>query len=347
MIQALGKRNIARIVISLITVYTVLTFASIILSIVDSAGVVWVGVIIGVMVLPPLLVSSGIARICSTGSKRRQKRGRYNLPRGSRLDLQLRQDPLPKLRDTTYNRQTPTDDIYISYWVAYRYRLLQDQTGLIGARILKWIAEGDIVATKKEGLLGGYVLDTKNVRESENPLDKELLDILKTASGKNGILETFELQRWCLLHRKKVRNFYDHVEAYVIGVLETGRLLDVRTAKSRLGIEQKMYSSTPELKAKAVELIGLKKFLTEFSSIGEREISEVERWGDYLVYAQLLGISVKTDKQLDKLLPQFNFSDIKTGPSIGTLVLIWLAVSAMSFFGFILVILYYKNRYER
>ena len=52
-----------------------------------------------------------------------------------------------------------------------------------------------------------------------------------------------------------------------------------------------------------MQLLGLKKYLTEFSLINEREIKETAIWQDYLVYATLMGIADKTIKQFKKIYP--------------------------------------------
>ena len=56
----------------------------------------------------------------------------------------------------------------------------------------------------------------------------------------------------------------------------------------------------------AIHLKGLKKFLLDFSIMPEREYFEVEIWEEYLIFAQLLGIADKVEKQFKKLYPDFN-----------------------------------------
>ena len=54
----------------------------------------------------------------------------------------------------------------------------------------------------------------------------------------------------------------------------------------------------------AVRFAGLKKFLTEFSRISEREPIEVNLWQEYLVYAQMFGIANEVMSQFKKLYPE-------------------------------------------
>ena len=52
------------------------------------------------------------------------------------------------------------------------------------------------------------------------------------------------------------------------------------------------------------EVIGLKKYLDEFTLISEREITETIIWKEYMVYATLFGISDKVLEQFKKVYPE-------------------------------------------
>ena len=54
------------------------------------------------------------------------------------------------------------------------------------------------------------------------------------------------------------------------------------------------------------EWIGLKKFMTDFSLLKEREIPELVLWEKYLVYATAFGIADKVLKQLKTKFPELN-----------------------------------------
>lgn len=55
----------------------------------------------------------------------------------------------------------------------------------------------------------------------------------------------------------------------------------------------------------ALNLMGLKKFLLDYSLISDRQNIEVHILEDYLVFAQLLGIADKEEEQFSKLYPDF------------------------------------------
>ena len=61
-----------------------------------------------------------------------------------------------------------------------------------------------------------------------------------------------------------------------------------------------------ELQDDAMHLKGLMKFLLDFSIMPEREYFEVHIWDEYLIFAELLGIAEKVEKQFSKVYPDFN-----------------------------------------
>ncbi|WEV72220.1 DUF2207 domain-containing protein [Bifidobacterium sp. ESL0790] len=58
------------------------------------------------------------------------------------------------------------------------------------------------------------------------------------------------------------------------------------------------YSLTVEGKRAAIQLLGLKKYLRDFSDFSSRDAADVELWGQYLIYATALGLSEGTCRQL-------------------------------------------------
>ena len=58
-----------------------------------------------------------------------------------------------------------------------------------------------------------------------------------------------------------------------------------------------------ELKSEAINLAGLKKYLTVFSRIDKKLPIEVKLWKEYLIFAQIFGIAKKVAKEFKKLYP--------------------------------------------
>ena len=58
-----------------------------------------------------------------------------------------------------------------------------------------------------------------------------------------------------------------------------------------------------ELEEEAIHLVGLKKFLKEFSEMHKKQPIEVNLWEYYLMYAQIFGIAKKVAKEFKNLYP--------------------------------------------
>jgi uncharacterized membrane protein len=55
----------------------------------------------------------------------------------------------------------------------------------------------------------------------------------------------------------------------------------------------------------AVQLLGLRKFLLDFSLIAERGIKEMPLWREYLVYATLFGIADKVSENFAEVYSDY------------------------------------------
>ena len=53
------------------------------------------------------------------------------------------------------------------------------------------------------------------------------------------------------------------------------------------------------------KVMGLKKFLNDFTLANERGVPEISLWGDYLVYAQLFGCAEQLRKEMMQINPEF------------------------------------------
>ena len=71
-----------------------------------------------------------------------------------------------------------------------------------------------------------------------------------------------------------------------------------------IGIAINYKGVTNEEKELAKKLLGLKGFLKDYSLIDEKKHIEVKIWEQYLIYAQLLGITKKVNKQMKDIYPE-------------------------------------------
>lgn len=218
-----------------------------------------------------------------------------------------------------YWREIPCNkDLERAYWVAYQYNVVSINTlrkGIIGAILLKWIKEEKITVSKtRKGLFSfkdnNYAIDLSKLMYCENRIENDLLEILKSASGMNGILEAKEFEKWCKKNYSKIDSWFTMFIYKEQTELENQQLITPRTEQTT-GMFGKTKTITakvvsPQLLNDAIHLKGLKKFLLDFSMMPEREYFEVHIWEEYLIFAQLLGIADKVEEQFSKLYPNFS-----------------------------------------
>lgn len=228
---------------------------------------------------------------------------------------------LPPNWKIKYCREIPFNkDIFKAYWVMNTYNMEKEQDlkkNLIGAFLLKWIEEDKITICKnKKGIFdifsGNYAINfTKDV-EIEDYTEKKLFEILKDASGINKILEPNEFKKWSLNNFRELEQWFSSALYYGKNKLETEQFIiseevEKRSLFRKYTVKRKRLS--PKLKEEAIKLKGLKKYLTEYSLMKEKESIEVKLWEDYLIFAQLFGIANKVEKQFKEMYPELDIKD--------------------------------------
>lgn len=227
-----------------------------------------------------------------------------------------------KKNEVTYFRDIPCDgDLYYAYWVMVKYKILKEddcKNGIIGAILLKWIKEGYIELSKtRSGLFNlkdnKYAITLKNIDTPEfmkkNELEKDLMGIFKRASGDDGILEAKEFKKWCKTnHHTMNRWFVMLIDNTTIQLKQKKLILEYITTSKKLWKTRNIINRYVDysVRESALNLLGLKKFLLDYSLIPDRQHIEVHILENYLIFAQLLGIADKVEEQFSKLYPDFN-----------------------------------------
>lgn len=158
-------------------------------------------------------------------------------------------------------------------------------------------------------IYNGYIVSSKNSRDEVelsfrdgadlsgmNRPERELYDMMKEASGRDLILQKKEFRRWSRMHATRVEKWNSSI-----------RLEAVEAARSAGNISGGTFPSnrfTERGQENARKLVGLKKFLGDFTLIDERSTGEVVLWKDYLVFAALFGIADKVARELREINPE-------------------------------------------
>lgn len=171
-------------------------------------------------------------------------------------------------------------DFELAYASLYHYSNIPTtklKNGLLGAILLKWSNSGYISIEDKGNRVFSIDLKDGNFRKTE--LEERLYKMLKQAAGDNNIIESNELRIWARKNSSMLQQWYSNVLKY---------------------------PTSENLRPEAEALIGLKKFLQDYSLIEERKHIEVTIWEKYLIYAQLLGIAKEVSKEFKDIHPNYS-----------------------------------------
>ena len=218
--------------------------------------------------------------------------------------LELPKD-IPNFRDIPCNK-----DIYRAFWVADTYSLCKSKNDFIGALLLKWIKDGVVTVEtiEKTGVFKNYQESTISFIHppvTDNAYEQNLYKYMLEASG-DGKLETNEFKKWCKRNYSKILN----VPTKIIDAQQKKYLSNNELIKEpyQRGLIFKYtchrYIVRDTLKKDAIEMKGLKQFLTEFASMDTKMPIEVMLWDEYLMYAQIFGIADKVIEQFKKFYPE-------------------------------------------
>lgn len=210
-------------------------------------------------------------------------------------------------KNTNFYRDIPCNkDIYYANTLTNLNKNIFNsykETNIFGAIILKWVKEEKIkFITTTNGIFNKETssIDLTLNPSFDNPLEKELFDIMYTAS-KDGILETKELEKWCKNNYTKFFDLFKRINIVEIEKLKNSNHIYKRVNKDECKCKNIMDDTIYEDSSK---LYGLKLYLDEFSSINTKEVMEVHLWDEYLMFAYIFGIADKVAKQLKNLYPE-------------------------------------------
>lgn len=206
-----------------------------------------------------------------------------------------------KTKDVDYFRDIPykKEELSLGYWYACQYNGVKNYTDFLGAIFLKWIKMGNITLEKKNIK---YLLKDKeesviklNSCINLNIEEVELYQMIYEAS-KDGVLEKKEFTIWCQKNHKKIMKWFKNIiDKETEKLIREGKLLQIKKKKCK---------TTEIVDNEAKKILGLKKFLNNFSNIKDRSAIEVSLWEEYLMYAYIFGIAKKVMKELKNIYPE-------------------------------------------
>ena len=204
-----------------------------------------------------------------------------------------------KIRDEiNFFRDIPCNgDLFRAYWVAKNYNIIKKDEDFFGAILMKWLKDGNI---KIEMINDNKVKGIEFVSQPEGNLEEELYKLLFKSSGFRS-LDYNKFEQCCDTYALVLLGYFSKIEVSEKNkLLEEGKIRLIQVKKSIC------YEVDESMMEEAKQLLGLKKFLKEFSIIKERKPIEISLWQEYLVYAQMFGIAEEVAKQFKKFYPEIN-----------------------------------------
>lgn len=199
-----------------------------------------------------------------------------------------------RMEHADYFRDAPNNgNMNVTHRLGTCFELCREDA-LLGVYLLRLISDGALEPEET----GSSPVNLRLVRppRNGNPFDDAFYTILEAAAGMDGILQAKELERYCEQNSRPLTGFVDSCLQDAERVLTQEGYFK---GTSRKGVGQLTREGLRQLE----EILGLKRFLVDFSLIHERGVRETVIWQDYMIYAHLLGIAGKVAPQIRKLYP--------------------------------------------
>lgn len=202
-----------------------------------------------------------------------------------------------KLKAVEYFRDAPNNgDLNVTYELGRSCGLCSDDS-LLGAYLLRLICSGSLELEGEDEEPQKVKLRLVRPPCRSNPYDDVFYTVLEAAAGEDGVLQSEELQRYSYKNVKPLSRFIDSC------VREAKHTL-IHTGCFKGAVCSGPKDLTKEGKRELNEILGLKRFLLDFSLIHERKVKETVLWQAYMIYALMLGISDKVAPQIRELYPE-------------------------------------------
>ena len=203
-----------------------------------------------------------------------------------------------QLAKIDYFRDAPNGgDLNVSYALGLGLKSCTDESYL-AARVLRLVTLGSLEPELEPGKKNRASM--RFVREPHNgdPFDEALYTFLQAAAGSDGVLRDSELEDFCCDDRH-AKTLSDMLESSG----HQGELTLSRTGCLKGNKCRRAKDLTPRGQQQRNELLGLKRYLLDFSLLAERDVKETFLWQEYMVYAALLGVAKQVMEQLRQLYP--------------------------------------------
>lgn len=220
-----------------------------------------------------------------------------------------------KGKEVTPFREIPCDkDIFLFYYLAKKLDIIggdESRENLISGFILKWVRDGVVTIREKES---GAIVKKKNYDmyldvdvKFENKQESALYKMFILAS-KDGVLQTKAFQKWCGKHYKKIDSWFTKVDNIIEDSMNKNGYAKTATVYKRVlfwNIPRDRTVWTNKAYDQCLYVWGFNNFLKDEDNMKEKAAIEVKLWDEYLIFAAVLGIADRVEKQLKVAIPRY------------------------------------------
>lgn len=201
-----------------------------------------------------------------------------------------------RMRSVDYFRDAPNGgDMNVTWKLGSSCGLCRDDA-LLGAYLLRLISDGALEPVGESDDPKQTALRLIRPPRTENAYDDAFYTVLEAAAGADGVLQGKELERYTRDNGKPLWLFVDSCTRQAMQTLIREGCLRGAECDNRGDL-------TEAGRRQLDEILGLKRFLLDFSLIHERGVRETVLWQDYMIYALLLGIADRVAPQIKELYP--------------------------------------------
>ena len=189
-----------------------------------------------------------------------------------------------KFRNVDWYRDIPLGgDLSLANHLMNEVNQQRDYDKLLSASVLKLVQMGALGIDQQRPKPAFVINEWKTDAQVANrKLLESIYTLFKHAAGDNQVLDPHELKNY-MESEKHWSEVYSFVN--ILHEIHLDSLSDNKTEVNHL--------------------LGLKKFLKDFTLIDEREVQEVTLWKDYMVWATLFGIASTVVEQMKKINPEY------------------------------------------
>lgn len=234
----------------------------------------------------------------------------HSFPRKSQYkqDQKLRKVSLSENTSIPYYREIPLQkDLIKIFYIANKYDLIENESNIIGAFLLKWMKEKRISIEIDENNKKNFKIKFLRLGKFNQPLEEDLQNLFLCAEV-NKVIDLSYFKDICKDRYQQIISWFYNLNFEGSELLEHDGLLKRETFKETFDgktVTRTLITLTEQAEEVGQQLLGLKKFMLEFGTIKEKTWKDAIVWEDYLMIAHLLGISDTVCKNLKTIEPSF------------------------------------------